>query len=211
MSNQFAARIDPVLPPQWDERVHDAAGAFPSARDFVLTHYRDQDGGARGANGFGVLFHYPALAKAFLTFNQHVAIASSLSKRQRELVILRISWLRRSEYEFVQHVVVGRNAGLSDAELQRVQQGPDAAGWDAFDADLVRAADELHQDARIADATWSRLSTQLKREQLMDLVFLVGCYDVLAMVFKTFGVQLEQGVAPLSQTVVERMHAQEPK
>jgi len=210
MSNQFAPRLDPVLPPQWDDRVHDAAGAFPSARDFVLTHYRDQDGGARGANGFGVLFHYPALAKAFLTFNQHVAIASSLAKRQRELVILRISWLRRSEYEFIQHVVVGRNAGLSDAELERVQAGPDAAGWDALDADLVRAADELHKDARIADPTWNRLSAVLRKEQLMDLVFLVGCYDVLAMVFKSFGVQLEQGVPPLSKAVAARMHAEEP-
>jgi 4-carboxymuconolactone decarboxylase len=209
--NQFAPRLEPVLPPQWDERVHDAAGAFPSARDFVLTHYRDQDGGARGANGFGVLFNYPALAKAFLTFNQHVAIASSLSKRQRELVILRISWLRRSEYEFVQHLVVGRNAGLSDAEIERTEQGPDAAGWDALDADLVRAADDLHNDARIADATWSRLSSALRREQLMDLVFLVGCYDVLAMVFKTFGVQLEHGVSPLPAATRARMHAEEPK
>lgn len=206
----MSSRISPLLPPKWDELVHDAVAAFPSGRDFVQAHYRDQDGGARGSNGFGVLLHYPALAKAFLTFNQHVAIASSLSKRQRELLILRISWLRRSEYEFVQHVVVGRNAGLSDAEIERVQQGPDAAGWDAFDADLVRAVDELHAHARIGDATWARLSTQLRREQLMDLVFVVGCYDVLAMVFKTFDVQLEQGVQPLSPDVQARMHAQEP-
>jgi hypothetical protein len=55
------------------------------------------------------------------------------------------------------------------------------------------------------------LSAQLKQEQLMDLVFLVGCYDVLAMVFKTFGVQLEQGVQPLSPAVQARMHEKEPK
>lgn len=210
MADQFPQRLAPVLPPQWDEQVRDAAGAFPSGRDFVLAHYRDADGGARGANGFGVLLNYPALAKAFLTFNQHVAIASTLSKRQRELVILRISWLRRSEYEFVQHLVVGRNAGLSDAELERVQRGPDAAGWDAPDADLVRATDELHAHARIGDATWQRLSAALRQEQLMDLVFLVGCYDVLAMVFKTFGVQLEQGVQALSPAEQARMHAKEP-
>jgi alkylhydroperoxidase family enzyme len=205
-----APRFLPLLPPTWDERVHDAASSFPSGRDFVLAHYRDQDGGARGTNGFGVLLHYPALAKAFLTFNQHVAIASTLSKRQRELLILRISWLRRSEYEFVQHLVVARNAGLSDAEIERVQKGPDAAGWDALDADLVRAVDELHRDARIADPTWARLSEQLSREQLMDLVFAVGCYDVLAMVFKTFDVQLELGVQPLAADVRARMHVKEP-
>jgi alkylhydroperoxidase family enzyme len=207
----MTARLAPLLPPDWDERVHDAVSAFPSGRDFVLAHHSDRDGGARGTHGLGVLLHYPALAKAFLTFNQHVAIASTLSKRQRELLILRISWLRRSEYEFIQHVVLGRNAGLSEAELLRVQHGPEAAGWDALDGDLVRAVDELHTNARIGDATWARLSTQLSREQLMDLVFAVGCYDVLALVFKTFGVQLETGVQPLAADVQARMHAQEPK
>lgn len=200
-------RVSPLLPPEWDAQTHDAASAFPSARDFVLAHHTDRDGGARGTNGLGVLLRYPALAKAFLTFNNHVAAASSLSKRARELLILRIGWLRRSEYELVQHIVLARRAGLSEAEIERVQHGPDAKGWDAIDAELLRAVDELHADARIADATWKRLRTQFSTEQLMDLVFTVGCYDVLAMAFKTFDAQLEVGVAPLDKTV----RTQEPK
>jgi 4-carboxymuconolactone decarboxylase len=208
MQNQLPSRVNPLLPPEWDAETHDAVSAFPSGRDFVLSHYRDTNGGARGTNGLGVILRYPALAKAFLTFNNHVATASTLSKRIRELVILRISWLRRSEYEFVQHVVLARNAGLSEAELGQIQVGPDAPGWDSVDADLVRAVDELHTDARIQDATWARLSTHFSTEQLMDLVFAVGCYDVLAMVFKTFGAQLEPGVDPMDAAVQARMHAQ---
>jgi alkylhydroperoxidase family enzyme len=157
------------------------------------------------------MLQHPALAKAFLTFNNHVAIASTLSKRIRELLILRISWLRRSEYEFIQHVVLGRNAGLSEAELERVQIGPDAPGWDPLDADLVRAVDELHSDARIQDATWQRLGAHFNITQLMDLIFAVGCYDILAMVFKTLGAQLEPGVDPLDPATRARMHAQESK
>lgn len=208
MKDQFPVRVSPLLPPDWDAETQDAVSAFPSGRDFVLSRYQDQAGGARGMHGLGVMLRYPALAKAFLTFNNHVAIASSLSKRIRELLILRISWLRRSEYEFVQHVVLGRNAGLSEAELERVQVGPDAPGWDPVDADLLRAVDELHVDARIRDATWARLSAHFSSVQLMDLVFAVGCYDLLAMVFKTFGTQLEPGVDPLDPAVRERMHAQ---
>lgn len=209
MQNQFPPRVPPLLPPEWDTTVHDALSAFPSGRDFVLKSYQAE--GARGMHGLGVLLHHPALAKAFLTFNNHVAIASTLTKRTRELLILRISWLRRSEYEFVQHVVLGRNAGLTEAELARVQVGPDAPGWDPVDADLLRAADELHADARILDATWQRLGTHFDRQQLMDMVFVVGCYDILAMVFKTFGVQLEPGVDALDPDSKARMHARERK
>ena len=206
MQNQFPPRLSPLLPPEWDADTHDAVSTFPSARDFVLSRHKED--GARGMHGLGIVLRHPALARAFLTFNNHVAVASSLSKRVRELLILRISWLRRSEYEFVQHVVLARNAGVSEAEIERIQLGPDAPGWDPTDADVVRAADELHADARIQDPTWARLAAHFSATQLMDLVFVVGCYDVLAMVFKTFGAQLEPGVDALEPAVRARMHAQ---
>jgi alkylhydroperoxidase family enzyme len=162
-------------------------------------------------HGLGIILRHPALAKAFLAFNNHVAVASSVSKRIRELLILRIRWLRRSEYEFLQHVVLGRNAGLSEAELERVQLGPDAPGWDPIDADLMRAVDELHADARIQDTTWTRLSLQFSTTQLMDIVFTVGCYELLAMAFKTFGAQLEPCLDPLEPAVRARMHTQQSR
>jgi len=153
----------------------------------------------------GMLAHHPPLAKAFMTFNAHVAGASTLSTRVRELAILRISWLRRAEYEFVQHVILGKRAGLTDSEIERVQVGPDAAGWDATEADIVRAVDELYADARIGDATWGRLTAHLSCVQLMDLIFLVGCYDMLAMAISSFNMPLEPGVARLDPAVRARM------
>lgn len=206
MKDEIAPRVAPVLPPDWSPAVLDALSAFPSGRDFVLSTYKQ--GGARGMHGLGVILAYPALAKAFLTFNNHVAVASSISRRVREILILRISWLRRAEYEFVQHVVLGLRAGLSQAEIERIQLGPDVPGWDAVDADLVRAVDELHADACISEDTWARLSIHFNQSQLMDIVFAVGCYDLLAMVFKTFGVQLEPGVEPLDPAVSARMQIQ---
>jgi 4-carboxymuconolactone decarboxylase len=121
------------------------------------------------------------------------------------LAILRISWLRRSEYEFVQHVILGIRAGLSAGEIARVQLGPDAPGWDPADADLLRAVDELNADACIGDATWERLGGRFDSVQKMDLVFLVGCYEVLAMAIKSFRIQLEPGVAPLDPLTRARM------
>jgi 4-carboxymuconolactone decarboxylase len=206
--NQPEPRIQPVLPPDWDAPVLDALSVFPSGRDFVLSKYKE--GGVRGMHGLGVMLGYPALAKAFLTFNNHVAVASTVSKRVREILILRLSWLRRAEYEFIQHVVLGLRAGLTEIEIERIQAGPDAPGWDSLDADLVRAVDELHADACISNATWARLSQYFNQSQLMDIVMCVGCYDVLAMVFKTFGVGLEPGVDPLDPVVSARMHAAQP-
>jgi alkylhydroperoxidase family enzyme len=193
------------LPPEWDGVALDALSVFPSARDFVQKNWPDGD--ARGRHGLGSMLAHPALAKAFLTFNNHVAIASTVSRRIRELLILRISWLRRAEYEFIQHVVLGLRAGLTETEIDRIGDGPDAPGWAPIDADLLRAVDELNADACIHAATWQRLSAHFNTEQLMDIVLAVGCYEILAMVFNTFGVPFEPGVAPMTPEMRARMHA----
>jgi len=204
MTNDIPPRIPPVMPPDWDASILDALSVFPTSRDFVLNNYKTNT--ARGMNGLGVMLNYPAAAKAFLTFNNHVATGSSISRRIKELLILRISWLRRAEYEFRQHIVLGLRAGLTEIEIERIQFGPDAPGWDPIDAALVRAADELHGQACIQNDTWATLSRHFERNQLIDIIFAVGCYDTLAMIFKSFGVQPESCLDPLGPGVAERMH-----
>ena len=93
-----------------------------------------------------------------------------------------------------QHVIFGKEAGLSDEEIARIKEGPDAKGWAPFDAALLRAADELHADAFISDATWAALSERYSTHQLMDVVFAVGQYNLVSMALNTFGVQLDKGV-----------------
>jgi alkylhydroperoxidase family enzyme len=203
--SESTPRIAPVLPADWDAPIHEALTVFPSGRDFVLTRY--QAGSVQGMHGLGAIVRHPALAKAFLTFNNHVATASTVSKRVRELLILRIGWLRRSEYEFVQHLILGARAGLSAAELERIQFGPDAPGWSQEDADLLRAVDELHADACIKDETWARLSARFDTAQLLDIIFAVGCYDLLAMVFNTARLPLESCLKPLDPATRARMYA----
>jgi len=204
MQNDIPARIPPVLPPDWDAPVLDALSVFPTSRDFVLKNFPTNS--ARGMNGLGVMLHHPAAAKAFLTFNNHVATASTVSKRIRELLILRISWLRRAEYEYLQHVVLGLRAGLTEAEIERIQLGANAPGWDPVDAALVRAVDDLHRDACISNETWAQLAQHFDRNQMLDIIFAVGCYDMLAMVFKSFGAQPESCLDPLDPAVAARMY-----
>ena len=207
MQDKSDARISPLLPPDWDDEIMDALGAFPSGLQFVLSRWEAGGDDARGMHTLGSLAHYPALAKAFLTFNRHVAQNSTLTARERELLILRISWLRHSEYEFVQHVILGRRAGLSDEEIERVQTGPDAPLWCEEDAALVSVADDLYAQTRITDSTWAALTPRYDACQIMDMVFLVGCYEVLAMALGSFNIPLEPGVKGFDAETRKRMLA----
>jgi 4-carboxymuconolactone decarboxylase len=205
MQNDSAPRLPPKLPPEWDVVILDALGAFPKSLNFVLSKWKDGGVDMRGMHVLGTMAHHPALAKAFMTFNAYVAGASTLAARMREIIILRISWLRRSEYEFVQHIILGKRAGLSDIEIERLQQAPDAPGWDPPEAAVVRAVDELYADGRVGQRTWEHLTAHMSALEIMDVIFLVGCYDMLGMAINTFNMQLEPGVAPLAPEVRARM------
>ena len=119
---------------------------------------------------------------------------NTLPPRDRELLILRIGYLRGSEYEWGQHTRIARSVGVTDDEILRVIDGPDAAGWSTFDSALLRAVDELHHDSEVSDATWAELSGRYDTRQLMDLVFTVGQYNLVSIALRTFRVPLDEGV-----------------
>lgn len=152
------------------------------------------NGGAEPLNIFRTLANHPKLLRRWLVFGNHVLFKSTLAPRERELVILRIGWLCRAGYEWGQHVVIGREAGLSDEEIQRITEGPEAKGWSELDVLLLRATDELHSDSFVSDPTWKALEGHLSTQQLMDLVFAVGQYNLVSMVLNTLGVQLDKGI-----------------
>jgi alkylhydroperoxidase family enzyme len=159
-------------------------------------------------NALGVLARHPALTTAFNTFNGHVLFGTTLTPRQRELLVLRVAWRRDAAYEWAQHVVLASDAGIPSDEVVRVAHGPDADGWSPLDAALIRAADELLDDARITDDTWHALSRQLDVQELMDVVFTVGAYDLVAMAFRTFDVELDDDLE--SQPEVQEAERKRP-
>ncbi len=145
-------------------------------------------------NIFRTLAVHPKLLERWMVFGSHVLGKSTLPPREREMVILRIGWLCRSEYEFGQHVLIGRRAGLTDEEIRRIKDGPDADGWSELDRAMLRATDELHAEAFISDTIWQKLSEHLSPQQLLDLIFAVGQYNLVSMALNTLGVQRDEGV-----------------
>ncbi|HLW16252.1 MAG TPA: carboxymuconolactone decarboxylase family protein [Actinomycetota bacterium] len=145
-------------------------------------------------NIFRTLIRHPKLFKRWLVFANHILFKATIPARDREILILRTGWRCRAEYEWGQHVVIGKAVGLTDGEILRITEGPDASEWEPFDATLVRAADELHDDDFISDATWKALAERYSTQQLMDAVFTVGQYTLVSMALNSFGVQLDPDV-----------------
>ncbi|MEQ8860049.1 MAG: carboxymuconolactone decarboxylase family protein [Pseudomonadales bacterium] len=145
-------------------------------------------------NIFKTLANHPDLMRRWLVFANHILGKSTLALRERELVILRIGYLCQAGYEWGQHVLIARRGGMTDDEIRSARTGPDTPGLSELDRLLLRATDELHADAHVSDATWQGLSEHLTTQQLMDLVFTVGQYNLVSMALNSFGVQADDGL-----------------
>jgi alkylhydroperoxidase family enzyme len=171
------ARVLPLEPSAWTPEVRAMLDPSNSGRP-VASVYR-------------TFAQHPQLYPPRQQLSEYIRLRSTLTARTREMLILRIGWLCRSDYEWSQHEPAGRRAGMTDDEIQGIIRGPDAPVWDRLDAAIVRAADELHRDDTITDATWAELGRHHNVHQLMDVVITTAGYRMVSMALNSFGVQLE--------------------
>jgi alkylhydroperoxidase family enzyme len=147
------------------------------------------------SNAVGTLLTYPLLARRIFTHDRYITAESALPPRHRALLGLRTAWLARSNYMWAHRATAARRAGLTDADLRRIAQGPDAAGWDPFEVTLLRTADELHVDSHISDASWKALSAVYDLPKMIDTIDTVGETTMYAGVFNSLGVEIEPGTS----------------
>ena len=165
-------------------------------RDFSTLSAEDREMGERNkvngevVNIFKVLMQNPKLARSWSRFAGYILGGQSLPARDREILILRIGWLNQAAYEWEQHVRIGKAAGLTDDEIDRISKGP-KAGWDKHEAALLQAADDLREKSVVSDETWKQLSERYSIEQMMDAVFTIGQYNLVSWALNSFGVPLD--------------------
>ena len=118
-------------------------------------------------------------------------MSATRAPRQRGILVLRVGVLRKSSYLWTQHVLAGRELGLTDADIANIAFGPEAPTLAALDAALVRAVDELIADGVISDATWEVLAADLDHRQLLDVIFTVGCFETVSFMMRSVNLELD--------------------
>jgi 4-carboxymuconolactone decarboxylase len=146
--------------------------------------------GGRDLNLFKVMMHHPELTRRWVVFAGHILRKQTLPARERELLILRIGWLNQAEYEWAQHVEIAKRVGIRAEEIERVKLGP-KADWNAADALLLQAVDDLFENSVVSDSTWTALAARYSTQQMMDLVFTIGQYNLVSWALNSFGVPLD--------------------
>ncbi|MGH7804312.1 MAG: carboxymuconolactone decarboxylase family protein [Candidatus Binatia bacterium] len=145
-------------------------------------------------NAFRALLHNSnatgSIAKLLLT----LLFQGSIDHRTRELVILRMGWRTKSEYEFCQHVVIARQTGMPEAEILGVREPESYAGFSDVDRAVLALTDELVEGTRVTDETWAVLASAFEPGQLLELVFVAGNWRMFAGFLRSAQVPLDADV-----------------
>ncbi|MCC2655271.1 MAG: carboxymuconolactone decarboxylase family protein [Panacagrimonas sp.] len=140
---------------------------------------------------FLLLLRHPHLFWAWLRFASKLMPFGTLDRRDAELVILRVAWNCRCRYEWGQHVAIGLRAGLTPEEIGAVPQGADTPTWSPRQRAVLQATDEIHAHRQVSHATWQFVSENVGSRRALELVMLVGHYEMLAGVLNSACLPLE--------------------
>jgi alkylhydroperoxidase family enzyme len=182
-------------------------------RNYVVARLLGVATGGPPPNVFTTLGRHPRLFRPWLRFAGALMPGGHLPRADTELLILRVAHNCESNYEWRHHERIGRLAGLSAADVQRVRSGPDAEGWTPRQVQLLRAADALHADRDIPQDLWNALRAELSDTDLIELCLLVGHYEMLAMTLNALRVQpdrIPSGRPSRVTRVVQRLSARRP-
>lgn len=142
--------------------------------------------------------HHPALANAFSPLNIHLLSANTLPVKLRQIAIMRTAWITGAVYMWSSHLQTSVSCGLSPEMYGPIQRGGDDPYFTEFERTVIRATEELVRDRRVGDASWQALRAQWNEQQMLDFLFTVGCYVMVAGVMRSTGAERQDDLLALA-------------
>ena len=162
----------------------------PAQREFFKS-------GVSTSNNIKTCLYNLEMCRRYAPFLSYFVDTSALSLRDKEVLVLRTAWLCKADFIWNAHVRRGKKAGLSDTEISAIVEGSQSKKLGSRESTLIRAVDELHSAQFITDGTWKSLEAIYDKPQLLETVFIVGQYHLLAMYQKSVGIPIVGEVIPL--------------
>jgi alkylhydroperoxidase family enzyme len=184
----MTSRIPPLRRDQIDPSLLDLPAYLRSNRPEPFNIYR-------------TLAHHPAMVRQWLEFADALRFEATLSGRDRELVILRTGVNCRCEYEWGQHVPYARASGVTDEELLALHRPVASHPWADNERALLSATDELHASSDLSDETFGELAATYSKDELIEVIMLVGQYHLVSYALNAFRVDLDEGLEPFPPPV----------
>ncbi len=154
-------------------------------------------------NIFKTVAHAETNFRPWLRLGASILGRQSLSSKLRELAILRIAQIEKAPYEWTQHVPIAKHTGVTDAQIEALEQGL-ASGecFDEVETIVLRFTDEVVDNVKASDTTFAAMAKHFSPQEIVELVLAIGFYMTVARVTETLAVDID---APAGTAVVDSL------
>jgi alkylhydroperoxidase family enzyme len=134
-----------------------------------------------------LLVNSPGMARAFHGLGGYIRNKSTLDPRLRELAILQVGWMEKSEYEFTHHVKIGKEFGVTDEDIQNLflETEGKPSKLEPLAKAVLKGAREMVRELAMSDATFAEIKKELSNEHMTDLVLTIAFYCAVVRVLAT--------------------------
>ena len=133
--------------------------------------------------------HHPRLAGLFSALNVHLLSTNTVPVKLRQIAIMRTAWITGGVYMWSSHLNTSLSCGLSPDMYAPIQNGPDDPYFTPFERVVMLATDELVERHKISDGQWQALIAEWNNQQMLDFMFTVGAYAMVAGVMRSTGAE----------------------
>lgn len=145
-------------------------------------------------NVLGSLMYNPNTLGQFLDHWVTSKLKMGFTVREQELVILRMAVLYKCDYVWRHHIPVGREFGITDAELEALRGTEAAQSFPPREAAILALTDEMMQQRNVSDASWARHKPHLSDGEIIDLISLISQYVLFALTNNVVRVRVEDNL-----------------
>jgi 4-carboxymuconolactone decarboxylase len=141
-------------------------------------------------NLYRCLGNHPKLVAAWTEFSKMLRHDTRTPRALRELVILRGAQLMRSEYEWAQHVVMARKAGVREAQILGLANWKNSAEFDSREKAAIALSEAVTQ-GRVTDEVYTQARQHFDEHDYVELAAVAAFYAMVGRMLDAMGVQLE--------------------
>jgi alkylhydroperoxidase family enzyme len=142
-------------------------------------------------NVFRMMAATPASFQPFVDLAMSILFGSDFDAHKREIAVLRVAHVTRSQYEWVQHLTVAGRLGVSDAEIKAIAVDGPVTGLDEEGNLLCRVADEVSRDVRLSDQALAQILERYGPRQAAELILCCSYFNMLSRLLESTRVELE--------------------
>jgi len=144
-------------------------------------------------NLFKAMGNSPKVGRNFVRLGNSVLNPEILDPKLRELAILRVGTLLRSEYEFTKHVDIGKEAGLTMDQIDDLSNWTSSKKFTDIERAVLQYTDEVTLNVKVSDSTFANLKRFFDDPAIVKLTAAIGYYGMVSRILVALQIELEPG------------------